>query len=230
MMLPKPTLRSLCYKNRMFSPFALDHVGNLQHNKKDNENDNEEQHNRAEGPLAGAQLKPPRRLQVLDAASRVRLRAVDVGFDVVDQVALRVHHDRHVHEDGVQLQQVLLDLSHAVVPLLNLPHGLDHVPAPLLPDRLLQERLALARADHALDRLLVRLLPRYVVVPAWRTQQGSFTPRVHADADPEVVDILCWTKKSSLHTHGITCLQPLSSGSKASCTFCCTHLDYKQIL
>jgi hypothetical protein len=89
-------------------------------------------------------------LQVLHSLLRVRRCTVHIGFDGVGPVTVLLHRDRHVQEDVVQFQQVLL----------NHPHGLDHMPAALLPDRFLQECLAPVPADHGLNRFVVCLLPR----------------------------------------------------------------------
>jgi hypothetical protein len=60
----------------------------------------------------------------------------------------------------VQLEERALELGDGVAALADLGEGVEDVAAPLLKDRALEDRLALARLDQALDLLLGGVLAR----------------------------------------------------------------------
>lgn len=103
---------------------------------------------------------------MLNTLPRVGICTNDIGFNVIYLVALLVDQHGDVHEDLMELQQMLLDLFHCVMPFLNLSDSLNNIAAPLFPYCFLQKSFTLTGADHVLNGLFVCILPCDSVIPA----------------------------------------------------------------
>lgn len=110
---------------------------------------------------------------MLHALPRVGICTIHVGFNVIYLVALLVDQHGDVHEDLMELQQMLLNLFHCVVPFLNLSDRLDDIAAPLFPNCFLQKSFTLTSADHILNGLFVCILPCDSVIPAQKRNRNS---------------------------------------------------------
>jgi hypothetical protein len=145
---------------------SSDNTRGFQERDGNNEEQDDDEDDGNAAPLPSAALVVLGHLQLLGAAVDEGARLAHLLLDVVQLLSLRVHQRRHVHEDLVELQQVLLDVLHRIVPLLNLPDSLQHLPSPLLLNRLLQKRLTVPRLYNGVDRVLIRMLPCHRVVSA----------------------------------------------------------------
>jgi hypothetical protein len=104
--------------------------------------------------------------QLLVGALHVVGGVGDVPLDVVELLPLRLHHDGHVEEHLVELEEAALHLARGVVAVLDLVQRGEHGTLSVLRDGGAHEFLAAAVGDDAFDHLLLGDLPRERVVAA----------------------------------------------------------------
>ncbi len=103
-------------------------------------------------------------------------------LNIIELFTLSLHKHRHIQKDLVQLQQVLLNLLHSIMSLLNLTNGLKDLAPPLFMNCHLEKVLTLTSLNDLLYGVLIWLFTCDCEVPAIATDAEIKSTTVYNQA------------------------------------------------
>lgn len=108
-----------------------DYMCGDQNGKKDNQDENNEQDDTNTHPFALVSLMSPGNLQLPSAPLYKGRCLVHLLLDVVQLLSLSFNQHCHIHKDLMQLQQILLNILHCIMTIMDFSNRLCNLSSTL---------------------------------------------------------------------------------------------------